>query len=577
MKKRMWIINLAVLVLLQLVLVMPSMAKGPGDQEASGDYAATDISLTPGADASKLNFAWITDDSDDNDQCAVLIANKKEGFKKANIFTSKRKGKKSTVFTNGVEVGEAYEHDTADYYYCHVEVSNLKNQTDYVYKVGNGKEWSDYYNYSTQNRNRFGFVALSDAQIGASMDTIYGNADAKADIAEYMAREKYPYFTDDEIQAIVEDYIDGNLIDTVINDPELSAEILACYNAYKAPPPPPPAPPTNQFAADYPEIAAYIAAIKASLKPVAEANDGAGWADTLATMHEAFPDTAFILSAGDQIEVPGDVNEWSLFFYPPELRTIPLAPTAGSHDHLGSGKGAGPVTSYAFDYHFYRPNEADPLINDRDGMPLASGDYYFTYGNALIMVLNMDSTDYDAHEEFLQAAVDANPRAKWRIVMWHYTIYSSSGRGLSVDRAEMVSMMDSLDIDLVFMAHDHVFCRTHQMLADEAMADQIVNDKGEVVNPTGTLYMTINSASGSKYNSVSGSVVINPDKTVNPDWYWVAAYGQPKLPGFSYVSVDANNLKITTYVINADDTISEYDDYSIVKLDPPKPRPPLKK
>jgi hypothetical protein len=485
MKKRMWVLSLLISAMLQLIITLPLIA--------GGIYTTNDLALTPGEDESKLNFAWITD-AQSSEQCAVQIAKKNIGFKKSDIFKS----------TKAYEI--AFGND-ADYYYCEVDVSNLKNQVDYIYRVGDGTNWSGQYNYSTRNKNDYGFVYLSDAQIGASVDSLL-------------------------------------------------------------PPPPPGQPPQNPTEEQ---------------KKFADAQDTAGWQTTLATIYDKFPKTAFILSAGDQIEVPGRVAEWNGFFSPAALKSIPIAPTPSSHDELGSGKGAGPVSSYSFNYHFNLPNENGPLnvLVDINNCPpgqgsctpnlqpseLAAGDYYFTYGKALFMVLNMDATgneNYDNHAEFMKAAIEANPDVNWRIVMWHYTIYTAAKRGMNPAdlRSEMVPILEDLNIDLVLMGHDHVLCRTYQMLDDLPQKNQVVGGRTNwVYNPTGILYMTADSASGSKYYDLDldASGALNSSKT------WVAAYSQLKVPTFSYVDVDQFSLKISTY---RTDTMKKIDTYTMIKVCP---------
>jgi hypothetical protein len=450
------------LLAVSLLLVLPTSAQ-----------TVSDLALTPGADASQLNVAWITDASS-ADTCAVQIAKASTGLKQASTFTSQKVIQASAASKDGT------------YYYCHVGVTGLKNQVDYVYKVGDGSTFTGAYTYSTRNRNKYGFVFLSDAQQGAS----------------------------------------GNLT-----------------------------------------------------------NDLAGWSNTVKAIGDNFPQTAFIMSAGDQIEHPGVATEWTNFLTPAGLRSIPVAPTPSSHDELGTGQGGAP-SSYAIDYHFNLPNESArwQITADANGCPppggpppppgtpapppctpnmqqfyLATGDYYFTYGDALFMVLNMDSTDYDGHEAFMQVAIAANPDIRWKVAMWHYTIYTAASRPSNLSRTEMLDIMDDLKIDVVLQGHDHVYCRTWQMLNNEPQINVATSAKGEVLSPAGTLYLTTDSASGSKYYDLGTNVTIDPTGA----WFWVADYWQAKAPTFSYITVDANSLSISTY---RTDTMATIDTYTIKKV-----------
>jgi hypothetical protein len=308
------------------------------------------------------------------------------------------------------------------------------------------------------------------------------------------------------------------------------------------------------------------------------ASDTAGWINTLTVVSQDFPKSAFILSTGDQIETPGNADQWTGFFTPAALTSIPVAPAIAAHDELGAGMG-GPVSSYAFDYHFNLPNETKhPTVEScadnpppQPGQPcsstveseLAAGDYWFTYGKALFMVLNMDSNDYAAHETFMQAAIDSNPNVKWKIVMFHYTLYTAAGRPVDAPRkAALLPIIQALGIDVVLTGHDHVYCRTYQMLDDTAQTSQLLGVDGtSVINPTGVLYMVANSASGSKYYDLA-----------SPMNGYVAKYYQPakesRTPCFSYITVNDTSINISAYTYTPSTSIDEETGESITSFTP---------
>ena len=76
---------------------------------------------------------------------------------------------------------------------------------------------------------------------------------------------------------------------------------------------------------------------------------------------------------------------------------------------------------------------------------------------------------------------------------------------------------------------------------------------GAVVNPKGTLYMTFNSASGSKYYEMQ-----SPDLNGT----YEAVKQQIHVPTISLMSVTSNNLTISTY---RTDTMAQTDTYTIAK------------
>jgi hypothetical protein len=433
---------------------------------------------------------------------------------------------------------------------------------------------------------------VADSQIGAS-------GKFRAYIAEYQIRKTYPGFSDDNIETLVDAYVHDTLTDTYTGYTELEEAIDLLYDTFY-----------DDNTCELENLALldpYLAAEIFSLQIAAAAADSKGWAETVSIMTEKFPEAAFILSGGDQVELRNRECEYTGFFSPPELTSLPVAPAIGGHERYVN-----------FDHHFNLPNESSEY-----GVNEAGGDYYFTYGNVLFMVLNMDTTMstypedpppppdeceaidseeefklllselenycdeetkeyYDSlesfkksvleHKTFMQETIAANPHAKWKIVMWHYSIYSAGNHAtddvIRVLRYYIVPVLDDLNIDLVLLAHDHSFTRSYQMLHDNPQGGQKMNKRGEIINPTGTLYLTGTSSSGSKYYPLNCNYDVGDDPDTieverpNPYFEYVAAASQLEVPLFSYISVDRNSLKICTY---RRDTLEMMDIYTIIK------------
>ena len=142
-------------------------------------------------------------------------------------------------------------------------------------------------------------------------------------------------------------------------------------------------------------------------------SDSFNWNYTLTKALEKSADASFVLSAGDQIQsrkkdAPAIATdntfsevEYSGFLSAPVLRSLPLAPTVGNHD----------ASMPNYTYHFNTPNNSE-LGSNR----IVGGDYWFTYGNALFMVLNTQDTNTEEHKQFIEEAVAANPDSTWRFV-----------------------------------------------------------------------------------------------------------------------------------------------------------------
>ena len=267
--------------------------------------------------------------------------------------------------------------------------------------------------------------------------------------------------------------------------------------------------------------------------------DADGWDRTVSAATEMFPDTAFLVSSGDQVNRASDLSQYDGWFFPEELTAYPVMTIAGIHDDS-------PFTDY-----FNVPNETG-LGEDSEG-----SDFYFTYGNTLFMALNSQSSDIAEHKEAMELAIAESPDATHRIVFLHKSLYSSANHALDEDvlvlRAGLVPVFDELNIDAVLMGHDHVNVRTYQMKGDEVVGEIAYNEEGAAVDPDGTVYLTGNSSSGSKYYDMQ-------DASGYERYSAVAL--QLKEPTYMNVEVTDNALTFTTYKVSDQSVV---DAYSIVK------------
>jgi hypothetical protein len=703
------------LLCLQMLFAAPSIA---------GEYSVSDISLVPGADETRLNITWHAGTgTEGEDTCKVKVA-KKSSF----LFPSI-----STVFTGATGSAGVDETGAADYY-CEVDISGLEADTEYVYRLGDGNgNWSDTYEYTSRNGNAFSFFFVADSQIGASApDPLSKSRDIKPYIAEYKTKSTFPTLTDEEVETIVDAYTGGTLADLTtepyasLDLTTLGTSIDTLYNALKD------EYDAEGYLTDLEALTAQDATLAGEVLALIEANtverkadvaeDTTGWSETIGIMSEQFPEAAFLLSSGDQVEEPDIEYEYTGLFAPQELTSLPMAPTIGSHDRAVN-----------FDYHFNLPNESEYGVND------AGGDYYFTYGNALIMVLNMDATgqafpkspppgappggpggpggpppgmddpsddtdtdgdgvgddddlcpaiygesvngcpltaeydddgdgvtnevdmcsntlaahyeaglisavdgcpysdvdsdgipdedadgniidrcnntyddltvdeegcadcdyleteyeladmiydlenscetdeltdietctdelaDYkaslDEHRTFMENAIAANPDAKWKIVMWHYSCYSagmhSTDDELEVLRYKFTPVLEALDIDVVLMGHDHVYTRTFQMQGNLPQLTQTETDDGRVVNPTGVLYLTASSSSGSKFYTLNCN--IGDESSDSVSYYDYADSWYDQIRTFTHFTIDGDSLDLKTYTYTLGDTVGSYD------------------
>lgn len=273
--------------------------------------------------------------------------------------------------------------------------------------------------------------------------------------------------------------------------------------------------------------------------------DTFNWNKTLEQAKITAPNASFILSAGDQIDYAGTdssdgknvrESEYAGFTYPALLRMLPLATTIGNHESKGTD----------YKYHYNNPNSEDGLGSTNSG-----SDYYFSYGNVLFISLNSNNRNTVEHRELLKKAVESNPDAKWKVVMFHHDIYGSGQPHSDTDganlRALFAPLMDEFGIDMCLTGHDHSYARSYLMADGTA----IQYDDSVAINPEGTLYIAAGSASGSKFY-----------KLATTKQYYIAERSNTQIPTFSTIDFSDESIVIKTYDYNG----SKYaDDYTLYK------------
>ncbi|WP_069387294.1 purple acid phosphatase family protein [Cellulosimicrobium cellulans] len=255
------------------------------------------------------------------------------------------------------------------------------------------------------------------------------------------------------------------------------------------------------------------------------AADAERWAANLDTMTERHPDTAFLLSAGDQVDNAGSTQQYTGFLAPEQMRELRFAVQDGNHD----------TASALYDQHYAMPNlSSDPRR-----------DYWYSYNDVLVVAI--DSNDSSAaqiaqHEAFLRDVVtEHGDDHAWVLVTFHHSLYSQAFHSRDTDvvrmREALSPVFSELGVDLVLAGHDHIYTRSHLMegttpvapASEPAVGDVLVPDDDQV------LYVTGNSASGSKYYGFDG---LKP---------WTARWEQERTPSYSDVDVTPEALTITTY------------------------------
>ena len=258
-------------------------------------------------------------------------------------------------------------------------------------------------------------------------------------------------------------------------------------------------------------------------------SDAAGWADTLDIATQSYPDAELLFSAGDQVETAPNEQQYELFLAPEQMQSIPFVATNGNHD----------VGSKAYEQHFNLPNE--DLTAGAGGLTTSGGDYWFIYKDVLFININSNSRDYDSHNAFMEKVIaEQGENATWCVLAFHHSIYSVASHYDDGDiedrRAQMPSTISDLGFDVVLMGHDHNYTRSY-LVKDGELADaaEVAGQSMIEAKDGEVLYVTANSASGSKYYD-----------TQAPDAWFASVINQEKVRNYSVIEVTDDEMTLRT-------------------------------
>ncbi|MEU8639149.1 metallophosphoesterase family protein [Amycolatopsis sp. NPDC048633] len=282
------------------------------------------------------------------------------------------------------------------------------------------------------------------------------------------------------------------------------------------------------------------------------AKDGAGWLDTLNVSLAANPKAELLVSGGDQVESANTETQWDAFLAPDKLRQYPWAATIGNHD----------VGGKAYEQHFWTPNtdRSAPYYN---GSPdtRSGGDYWYLYKDVLFIDLNSNAYAAGSDEAHIGYVTDVvnkqGKKAKYTVLVYHHSIYSPADHANDADnqqrRKDFPTAFSKLGVDLVLQGHDHSYSRSYVIKngqkanpAEQPGATQVTQ------GPGGVVYVTANSASGSKYYDLTDpdpSQDYGPDP-LNPDNHWANSVENQEHVR-SYIKVEVRDDKLSVQNIRS--------------------------
>lgn len=274
-----------------------------------------------------------------------------------------------------------------------------------------------------------------------------------------------------------------------------------------------------------------------------DVSDGIGFNNNLNKALDFWPEASFILSAGDQVDHIRE-TEYEALLKAEKLKNYPFTPTYGNHDAHDPN----------FQNHYNLPNMTTKAQTG------SGGDFYFSYGNTLIMVINANSTNVAEHKLAIQEAVDSHPDAKWRVVLTHHDMYGAGQHAAKTSmtdstasiklRMTLAPILEEYKFDLVLNGHDHTYARSHFMKDQQAQLNQVTDSNGAFIMPDGILYITASCSSTAKFYDLVG----------NPTY--IAKKADIRVPQFTTLDVTDSSFEIVTY---RSDNMTEIDRVTIRK------------
>ena len=256
-------------------------------------------------------------------------------------------------------------------------------------------------------------------------------------------------------------------------------------------------------------------------------------------------DVSLLLSAGDQA-TDGLLEEYKGFTFSPVSRSLTIATAIGNHDRKG----------IAYKYFTNLPNEDEGIISSPQG-----GNYYFTKGEVLFLVIDSNNASATDHRNFIENAVNENPDLKWRVVMMHHDLYGGSIESRESEnvllRLILSYIFDEFGVDLVLTGHSH-----HYSISDVLYNGQTVREikSGDVINNAdGTVYMVSASVARARDNDEGDGIPYSDRVSIGMDHYGDRLY--------NIIDFSEEAITVTTYERGEDEayasfTLTKDDDYA---------------
>ena len=478
----------------------------------------TQISLSPGSNATELNFAWYTpkqtNDDHSNANVPKLIIGEGHNMKNAKVYEAEQTAVKDERDNNG----ETYNSNK-------VTATGLKENKTYYYSYDNGNGYTKPAKYTTKSTNNFSFAFVGDPQIGSSnelkgKDTkefydAQSNA-VKSDAFNWSstlnaALEK----TDDQLSFVVSA---GDQIQTtkkkLPNKDASKSEIE--YTGYLSPEALKSLPVATTVGNHDADNANYTYHFNRTNASELGSNKVVG-----GDYYFKYGNALFIMLNTQDTNVAEHkqfIEQTVAANKDCKWRIVTLHQDIyGSAEHSNEPE----ITNLRYQLTpIFEQNDIDAVLTGHD----------HAYSRSKMLLGGTKANDYtdDEFDAELEKDMDAgeNPTTK--------TVAPGNIKNDSTDEK------------------DQKYLSYLKSIMDEKAIETVKKQGSSVINPEGVLYMTAGSSSGSKYYDL-----------VPRQQTYIAHRWQEDVPTYSVVDVTENNLTINTYRTDNDEKIDET--FSITK------------
>lgn len=293
-------------------------------------------------------------------------------------------------------------------------------------------------------------------------------------------------------------------------------------------------------------------------------------------------DASFIVGVGDQVDYQKEEDsnilkqQYSHFIsgLTQETRLMPFSVAIGNHEGykpFGLGR-------KMFNYHYNITNKSEDVILYDFNLI----NYYYIYNNTLFVVLDTAPYPNPTDTEFTKSLIDAFDKVistattifanqyDWLVVQTHKSMQCNPA-DYNIDDIEAYSkagfedLMTKYNVDLVLAGHTHSYVRSYPFKSNASMVGiggpmrkgGITIDRDnmddKLFDPDGTVYMILNSASGSEFYDIQST----PNLTSKVE-------KQNYIAQYTIIDVTDEKLTVNTYEVGLTEPI---DSFIIIKTD----------